>query len=204
MPRLTPILRKARKALQDSDLVKALQSEITHELSSTRSFQDDQSHSPGDFVVEWDSPQSQDVVLRRNCESGEEVAVSAVLGPVTYGKEGVFPRDVLMKVCLKKPGLSSMLQFDCGVFEGGNEGSQFDIHNAYYIQSPTCVSPSDYRGPLFSSLDPQLQDALKEYLVARGVGESLANFLLHHLHKKEQGQYVNWLKKLDSSVAKSE
>lgn len=35
MPRVTPILRRARKALQDSDLVKALQSEITHELSST-------------------------------------------------------------------------------------------------------------------------------------------------------------------------
>ena len=35
MPRVTPILRKARKALQDSNLVKALQSEITHELSST-------------------------------------------------------------------------------------------------------------------------------------------------------------------------
>ena len=35
MPRVTPILHKACKALQDSDLVKALQSEITHELSST-------------------------------------------------------------------------------------------------------------------------------------------------------------------------
>lgn len=53
-----------------------------------------------------------------------------------------------------------------------------------------------------SSLDPQLQDALKEYLVSKGIGESLTNFLLLHLHKKEQVQYVNWLQKLESSVTK--
>lgn len=57
---------------------------------------------------------------------------------------------------------------------------------------------------IFSSLDPQLQDALKEYLVAKGIGENLTNFLLLHLHKKEQGQYMNWLHKLESLVAKSE
>lgn len=55
-----------------------------------------------------------------------------------------------------------------------------------------------------SHLDPQLQDALKEYLIAKGIGENLTSFLLHHLHKKEQGQYVNWLNKLESVVAKGE
>ena len=54
---------------------------------------------------------------------------------------------------------------------------------------------------LYSSLDPQLQDALKEYLVARGIRENLTNFLLLALHKKEQGQYLDWLQKLESFVA---
>lgn len=53
-----------------------------------------------------------------------------------------------------------------------------------------------------SSLDDQLQDALKEYLQSKGIGESLTNFLLYHLHKKEHGQYVNWLHILESHVAK--
>lgn len=57
---------------------------------------------------------------------------------------------------------------------------------------------------LGSSLDPHLQEALKDYLVARGIRESLTNFLLVHLHRKEQDQYVNWLKMLESSVAKAE
>ncbi|KAH9648670.1 mitochondrial glycoprotein family protein [Citrus sinensis] len=202
MPKASPILRKGQKALQDLSLLKILNSEITHELSSNR-FQDNQSGTLGDFKVEYDAPQSQDVVLRRKFESGEEVAVSALLGPETFVRESRFPREVLMKVCLTKPGLCSILQFDCRVTEKHIEGSDFDIRNAYYLQSSTCLGRPLYRGPMFSSLDPQLQVALKEYLVARGIGEHLTNYLLLHLHKKEQDQYVNWLQKLESMVAKS-
>ncbi|XP_044467643.1 uncharacterized protein LOC123197408 isoform X2 [Mangifera indica] len=158
----------------------------------------------GGFILEYDAPLSQDVVLRRKFESGDEIAVSAMLGQETFVREGIFPREVLMKVCVKKQGLSSILQFDCGVSEMDNGRSEFDIHNACYLESAYCPHPSVYRGPLFSTLDPRLQDALKEYLVARGIGESLTNFLLLHLHKKEQGQYVNWLQKLESLVAKGE
>ncbi|KAJ6741755.1 MITOCHONDRIAL GLYCOPROTEIN FAMILY PROTEIN [Salix viminalis] len=41
-----------------------------------------------------------------------------------------------------------------------------------------------------SDLDSNLQDALKDYLIAKGIGEDLTNFLLFHLHKKELGQYL--------------
>ena len=110
--------------------------------------------SLGDFVVDWDSLQSQDVVLRRKCETGEEVAVSALLGPLPFSGEtdmdyGMFPRNVLMKICVKKPGLRSVLQFDCEVYNKGANGSEFDIQNAYYLQSSSAISSSDYRGPIF-------------------------------------------------------
>lgn len=200
MPRVTPILRKGRKALENLGLVKILQSEIKHELSTTP-FQDNQSGNLGDFKVDWDSLESQDVVLRRKCESGEEVAVSALLGQEMFAEGGIFPREVLMKVCVKKPGLNSVLQFDCGVSEKGIGGSRFHIYSAHYLHlTTTCPKPSAYRGPSFSDLDSDLQDALKGYLVAKGIGENLTNFLLLHLHKKELGQYVNWLQKLESLV----
>ncbi|XP_022747606.1 mitochondrial acidic protein mam33 [Durio zibethinus] len=199
MRRGTQILRKSRKVVEDLNLLKILQSEISHELTSNY-FQDKESGSLGDFTLEWNSSLSQDVVLQRKSESGEEIAVSALLGQETYG-EGQFPREVLMKVCVRKPGLNSMLQFDCGVSEKGVHGSHFNIHSAYYLQSSTVPGSSVYRGPSFSSLDPQLQDALKEYLVARGIGENLTNFLLLTLHKKEQGQYLDWLRKLESFAA---
>ncbi|GAV83482.1 LOW QUALITY PROTEIN: MAM33 domain-containing protein, partial [Cephalotus follicularis] len=194
MPRAAPVLRKA---LKDLNLLKVLQSEINYELSSNL-FQNEQIGSLGDFTVDWDAPETQDVFLLRKCEWGEDVAVSALLGPETFTEGVKFPREVLMKVCVKKSGLSLLLQFDCLLQKV--LGSEFDIYNAYYLQLSTCLVPSVYRGPLFSELDPQFQDALKDYLISRGVGESLTNFLLHHLHKKEQGQYVNWLHNLKSLV----
>ncbi|KAH9648673.1 mitochondrial glycoprotein family protein [Citrus sinensis] len=133
MPKASPILRKGQKALQDLSLLKILNSEITHELSSNR-FQDNQSGTLGDFKVEYDAPQSQDVVLRRKFESGEEVAVSALLGPETF--------------------------FDCRVTEKHIEGSDFDIRNAYYLQSSTCLGRPLYRGPMFSQRDKLLLDSV--------------------------------------------
>ncbi|KAL2535032.1 Mitochondrial glycoprotein family protein [Abeliophyllum distichum] len=203
MPKLTPVLRSACKAIQELDLLKVLQSEISHELSSNR-FQKDESDSSGDFVLDWDSPQSQDVVLRKKCASGEEVAVSALLGHDTFQGDGSFPREALIKICIKKPGLTSLLQFDCVASGKGGNQLEFDIQNANYIHSPSCLGSSFYKGPSFSSLDPDLQHELKQYLANRGIGEDFINFLILHLHRKEQGQYVNWLHKLKDMMREHE
>ncbi|XP_065857480.1 uncharacterized protein [Euphorbia lathyris] len=195
MARATKILQRCRKAVEDLDLRNLLESEINHERSSpllgnqsgsVREFLLNQRGSLGEFVAYWDSFKSQDVVLRRHCESGEEVAVSALLDP---------SRNGLFKVCVKKPGLNSILQFDCGFYANGNTVSQIDIHSVSYLQSIACPNPSAY---IFRALHPDLQTALREYLVAKGISESLVNFLHQHLSEKEQGQYLNWLKKLQS------
>ncbi|KAM2641583.1 hypothetical protein TB1_027841 [Malus domestica] len=112
------------------------------------------SSSLGDFVVEWDSPRSQDVVLKRKSDSDEEVVVSALLGPFHSEENSVekyieYPREALMKVCVKKPGLSSMLQSDCSVFEIIGSGSVFNIHNAHILQPSVGFGPSVYKGPTF-------------------------------------------------------
>lgn len=103
----------------------------------------------GDFVVDWDSHQSQDVVLRRKSEMGEEVVVSAVLGPLTLENDGLYPWDVLMKVCVKRPCLKSILKFDCRVSDKDTDGSKFDIQSAHYLQPSAVMNLSAYRGPLF-------------------------------------------------------
>ncbi|XP_063935111.1 mitochondrial acidic protein mam33-like [Daucus carota subsp. sativus] len=167
--------------------------------------QNDKTEPLGDFVVDWDSPRSEDVVLRKTCNSGEELAVTtALLGEETIEDDDRLPREALMKVCIKKPGLSSILQFDCGVFSKGEDGIEFNIRHAHYLPSTSSLGSSLYRGPLFSTLDPQLQDELKQYLVTKGIGKSLTNFLLLHLHKKEQNQYENWLEKLKAYIAQGQ
>lgn len=52
-------------------------------------------------------------------------------------------------------------------------------------------------------LDPRLQAALRECLVARGVNSKLATSILQHLLEKERSQYVNWLKTLEEAFAKN-
>jgi complement component 1 Q subcomponent-binding protein len=51
-------------------------------------------------------------------------------------------------------------------------------------------------------LDPKLQTALKEYLMARGVNSELANSLREHLLQKERFQYVGWLKTMEGMLSK--
>lgn len=100
--------------------------------------------------MDWDGLESQDLVLRRKVESGEEIAVSALLIQ-SFGKD-VLDRsfEYLMKVCVKKPGLRSVLQFDCGVSQRENSGTWFDIKNAHYLSSTSASpKPSAYLGPGF-------------------------------------------------------
>jgi complement component 1 Q subcomponent-binding protein len=51
-------------------------------------------------------------------------------------------------------------------------------------------------------LDPRLQAALRECLVARGVNSKLASSILQHLLEKERSQYVTWLMTLEEAFAK--
>ncbi|WCJ33431.1 Mitochondrial glycoprotein family protein [Euphorbia peplus] len=193
----TKILRRSRLTVENLELRRLLLSEINHELKSElTSLAVNQKGSLGDFTVEWDSTESKDVVLRRFCDSGEEVAVSALLGHSRH--------DHLLKVCVKKPGLSSVLQFDCRFYPDHGALPWFDINNVSFLPSIACPKSSTYRGPFFRTLDPYLQVELKEYLVAKGISVSLIDFLLQHLAKKEQGQYVRWLQKLETLITEGE
>ncbi|KAI4346861.1 hypothetical protein L6164_007725 [Bauhinia variegata] len=149
MPRLSPhtVLRRGFKAIGDLELHKVLQAEINYELMNKDYEQKHHHGSSGDFRVDWDSPYTRDLVLQRKCKSGEEIAVSAIPSPgIVYE----FPRKAFMKVCVKKPALSSILQFDCEAFgKDDDSGSDYKIRNAYYLQSPESLSPSIYRGPTF-------------------------------------------------------
>ncbi|XP_071691116.1 uncharacterized protein At2g39795, mitochondrial [Rutidosis leptorrhynchoides] len=201
MSKASILLRKSKKALKEFDLLKVLQSEIKHEV--TNDVYKNESGSLGDFVIDWDSSRSKDVIMRKNCDSGEELAISALLGDETFLEEACFPKEAEMKVCIKKTGLSSILQFNCKVLDEGQEKVDFHIQNAYYLNSPTNLGSSVYKGPDFRDLDPNLQQELKKYLISKGIGKSLTNFILLHLHKKEQNQYINWLQKLEAMVAQS-
>ncbi|CAE6043396.1 unnamed protein product [Arabidopsis arenosa] len=204
MRKLNPLLKRGLKAVENGDLVKVLQTEIRHEISHPR-FHGVETGSLGDFKLDWDSPESQDIVLKRQFVSGEEVVVSALLQPepIELDDDLVFPREALAKVCIKKPGISSILQFHCRVYETGSGSSHFDVEKARFIRSLVSASSSTYRDNFLRPIDFKLGHELRHYLISKGISEGLTNFIVCHLNKKEQDQYVNWLRKLESTMSHS-
>ncbi|KAJ3405449.1 hypothetical protein CcCBS67573_g03434 [Chytriomyces confervae] len=59
-----------------------------------------------------------------------------------------------------------------------------------------------YGGPVFQDLDESLQDHFHEFLKERGFDEALAEFIPQYIDFKEQGEYVEWLKRVGEWVAK--
>uniref|UniRef100_A0A0D9XWQ8 Mitochondrial glycoprotein n=1 Tax=Leersia perrieri TaxID=77586 RepID=A0A0D9XWQ8_9ORYZ len=199
-----------RRGANDGGVLAAVRAEIAHELST--SSPSPSSSSPSlesqdipDFSTVSDAPCGQEVILRRR-DASEEVLLSALLAPLQFqGEEEPLPRDALMKVFVSKPGVKPVLQFDCRAFAGEDDNdaaADYDVTAVRYHSFAGDAGRDKYEGPEFRVLDPQLQVALKGYLLARGVNSKLASSLLHHLVEKERWQYVNWLKTLEEIFRK--
>ncbi|KAF7064610.1 hypothetical protein CFC21_070886 [Triticum aestivum] len=198
------VLRRRRRGAKDDGVLAALRAEIAHELSSPPSSSPSSLHSQEalGFATVSDAPRAQDVLLRRRGDA-EEVHVSALLAPLRFEGEEPLPRDALMKVFVSKPGVEPLLRFDCrAVAAAGGAAAGYDITALSYHAFPGDGGDSKYEGPDFGDLDPKLQTALKEYLLARGVTPELATSLREHLLQKEQVQYVSWLKTLEGMFTK--
>ncbi|WOL12003.1 hypothetical protein Cni_G20767 [Canna indica] len=158
--RLRQLQRSGRTFFRDSGLLQVLRSEINHELSSSTisSTGNEVGNMVEGFVLEWDNPWTQDVVLRRRPDHAfsDEIAVSSLLAPLRFQDEDPLPRNALMKVCIRKTGYDPILHFDCCVFrrnvsqspwatrEATNEGAgtDFTIKRSYfhYPSSPLALS----------------------------------------------------------------
>ncbi|CAI5760316.1 unnamed protein product [Candida verbasci] len=60
------------------------------------------------------------------------------------------------------------------------------------------IDKFNYQGPKFSELDESLQTEFENYLIAKGVNNELADFIIAFSDFKEENEYRNWL----SSISK--
>ncbi|RZR97438.1 hypothetical protein BHM03_00026624 [Ensete ventricosum] len=174
---LRHLQRRGTTLLRDGGLLQVLRSEINHELSSSSksSCGDGVGSEVEGFMLEWTELRTQDVVLRRQPDHifCEEIAVSALLAPLQFRDKDPLPRDVLMKVCIKKAGYDSVLRFDCRAFRcdkdqllpwttmetnDGGVGSDFTIRKAYCSSLVDYLGKCKYVGPIFR-YDQELQGA---------------------------------------------
>ncbi|CAN6647829.1 mitochondrial acidic protein Mam33p [Trichomonascus vanleenenianus] len=57
-----------------------------------------------------------------------------------------------------------------------------------------------YQGPIFSTLDPNVQSGIERYLEARGVNSEMASFIVEYAAARENKEYIRWLKQLQKVV----
>jgi hypothetical protein len=57
-----------------------------------------------------------------------------------------------------------------------------------------------YGGPVFDQLSEGLQDAVYDYLEDHKIDDDMSFFILSYARAKEQGEYVNWLNQLLTTV----
>ncbi|KAI2631258.1 mitochondrial glycoprotein [Xylaria nigripes] len=84
------------------------------------------------------------------------------------------------------------------------------VENFYYYKEPSMAHSSSpeavhtaedaYPGPLFGSLDEDLQLLMERYLEERGISQSLAIFVPEYMDMKEQREYHSWLKNIKNFI----
>ena len=92
------------------------------------------------------------------------------------------------------------LEFACAT-----DGVTVEVRNVRY----DAVDPngeeyglSSYPGPNYDELDESVQEEFHKYLEARGIDETLANYIMESYEDKEQKEYMGWLHNVSNFVAK--
>ena len=69
--------------------------------------------------------------------------------------------------------------------------------------SPEASAERDlkYSGPEYSNLAEELQEAINQYLMSRGINNELAEFILAYSGVKENNEYLDWLENLKKFTA---
>eukprot|EP00903_Cladosiphon_okamuranus_P007761 g7517.t1 len=75
----------------------------------------------------------------------------------------------------------------------GSATDTIAVHGIRINPANTEWDSSLYRGPDFNELDPDLQNALYDYLKERNIDDDLAAFICMYADQKEQNEYTNWL-----------
>ncbi|CAG9460981.1 unnamed protein product [Pedinophyceae sp. YPF-701] len=86
---------------------------------------------------------------------------------------------------------SQSLVFDCRAFSGDLEILTVSCEPAGGLPLADDVEP--YEGPIFDELDEELQSALHNLLISRGVDQDFVPYLFELLADKEQKEYTAWL-----------
>jgi complement component 1 Q subcomponent-binding protein, mitochondrial len=106
------------------------------------------------------------------------------------------------KVTITSPDGHSALAFDCVAAMSVIIKRVSCAPSVVTASSALEGSGNTYRGPDFDRLDEGLQASFKAYLEERGIDDDMAFFILSKSQQKEQNDYLDWLHKVQTMVAR--
>lgn len=113
-------------------------------------------------------------------------------------EEGEAAYPVTFSVDVMRDG--RVLQFQCCYVEN-DEADPYVQDVAFFLKSEEDAIGKSYEGPRFAELDEKLQEAFKEFVVARGIDATLGQYICRLVYDKEQEDYVSWLGKVKSFLS---
>ncbi|KAK3985606.1 mitochondrial glycoprotein [Cladorrhinum sp. PSN332] len=109
-----------------------------------------------------------------------------------------------LNIVIEKPGKGALN------IEAMAQDGAIMVDNFYYYKDAKLAHSSDanaahvagqtYPGPVFGSLDEDLQILMERYLEERGITPALALFIPDYMDMKEQKEYIDWLKNVKSFI----
>lgn len=189
----------------DDNLRRIVESEIECVVQSEESNTDKHIDLPDDFPFEIiDNPGDQSITLQREI-AGE--TIKAVIYTNFDTDEHLDDEDdksgtdeesfkplLQMVVTIKKPE-GPILEFDCNFND-----DELTIENMRALNRDNPDAKNVYEGPQFSDLDKSLQKALHRYLEVRGFKHSLHDWLYEYMMRKDEKEYVVWLKSMKEFI----
>ncbi|RCV21464.1 hypothetical protein SETIT_4G141500v2 [Setaria italica] len=192
------------KADADENLRRVIESEIECVVQSEESLADKCIDLPDDFPFEViDNPGDQSITLKREF-AGETIKSAVYTNFDTEedldeddgsdnDKESFKPAIQMVVTVEKSEG--PILEFDCNFND-----DELAIENMRVLNRDDLDVEHAYEGPPFSDLDESLQKALHRYLETRGIKHSLHDWLYEYMMKKDEKEYVVWLKNMKEFI----
>lgn len=192
------------KASADENLRRVIESEIECVVQSDQSTVDKHIDLPDNFLFEVvDNPGDQSITLKREF-AGETIQAAVYTNFDTEeelddddesdNNEESFKPAIQMTVTVKKPE-GPILEFDCNFND-----EQLAIESMRVLNRDNPDAENVYEGPPFLVLDESLQKALHRYLEVRGIKHSLHDWLYDYMMRKDDKEYVVWLKNMKEFI----
>ncbi|WVZ81175.1 hypothetical protein U9M48_028586 [Paspalum notatum var. saurae] len=192
------------KASADENLRRVIESEIECVVQSEQSTADKHIDLPDNFPFEVvDNPGDQSITLKREF-AGETIQAAVYTNFDTEedldeddesdNNEESFKPAIQMTVTVRKPE-GPILEFDCNFND-----DELAIESMRVLNRDNPDAENMYEGPPFSVLDESLQKALHRYLEVRGIKHSLHDWLYEYMMRKDETEYVVWLKNMKEFI----